>query len=208
MARRRTDVVDEESEVRDAMDELLKHVARYRLLTFAVMQRLPFATHESPRKSRQLLRRCCDAGLLSSAALHSGTRYWYLTPSGAEYCGLEESRSGPLSETAKLRNYALLLYCCLSPVQRHRLTAGELCKGFAALARPGMPGSYYFDSRKTGSIGLARVDAGSSGRWDRIIQSVREDISLHIKLPGFRELIAASVLRSPYSLCYRLKQNA
>lgn len=34
-------------------------------------------------------------------------------------------------------------------------------------------------------------DAGHHGRWDRVVQSVQDDISLHRKLPGFRQLIKA-----------------
>ena len=54
-----------------------------------------------------------------------------------------------------------------------------------------MPGTYYLNPTKNGCIGLARVDAGHYGRWDRVVQSVRDDISLHSKLPGFRQLIKA-----------------
>lgn len=32
-------------------------------------------------------------------------------------------------------------------------------------------------------------DAGHHGRWDRVVQAVQDDISLHRKLPGFRQLI-------------------
>ena len=184
-------ISDEGDDDRDAMAALLKHVARYRLSTFAAMTRLPEFIAESPRYLRRLLRQCRDAGVLSSAALHSGMRYWFLTDKGAVCCGLDESRSGPLSETAKLRAYAMLLFCCMSSRPRYRLTADELSERFSALHRPGMAGTYYFNPNESGSIGLARADAGHQGRWDRIVESVRDDISLHRKLPGFRELIAA-----------------
>ena len=155
------------------------------------MSRLPHFAGESPRRLRRLLRDCREAGLVTSAALHSGSRYWFLTPVGAMRCGLDESRSGPLSETAKLRAYALLLFCCLSDKPRHRLTTSELSQQFSVLHRPGMPGTYYYDPTGKGSIGLARIDAGHHGRWDRVVQSVQDDISLHKKLPGFRQLIKA-----------------
>ena len=112
-------------------------------------------------------------------------------PAGATRCGLEESRSGPLSETAKLRAYALLLFCCWSNKPRYRLTAKELSEQFSVLHRPGMPCTYYFDPTGKGLIGLARIDTGHQGRWDRVIESVRDDISLHQKLPCFRQLINA-----------------
>lgn len=187
----RTQAADEIDDDREAVDAVLGHVARYRLSTFAAMSQLSEFSDKSPRQLRRLLRDCRDARLLSSAALHSGMRYWFLTLDGAARCGLDESRSGPLSETAKLRAYAMLLFCCLSASPRCRLTANELKKRFSVLHRPGMPGTYYFDPTGTGCIGLARIDSGHHGRWDRVVQSVKEDISLHTKLTGFRQLIAA-----------------
>ncbi len=189
MCAKKTKITDERDDDQDAVEAILAHVARYRLSTFAVMSRLPHFAGESPRHLRRLLRDSRAAGLVTSAALHSGGRYWFLTPVGATRCGLDESRSGPLSETAKLRAYALLLFCCLSGRPRHRLTASELSQQFSVLHRPGMPGTYYYDPAGKGSIGLARIDAGHHGRWDRVVQSVQDDISLHRKLPGFRQLI-------------------
>jgi hypothetical protein len=191
MCAKKLKIPAERDDNQEAIEAILGHIARYRLSTFAAMARLPEFRDESPRQLRRLLRQCRVDGLLSSAALHSGSRYWFLTPDGATRCGLDESRSGPLSETAKLHAYALLLFCCLSDAPRYRLTAKELTERFSVLHRPGMPGTYYLNPTKNGCIGLARVDAGHHGRWDRVIQSVRDDISLHTKLPGFRQLIAA-----------------
>jgi len=173
----------------DPIEAVLHHIARYRLSTFATMSRLSELSGLNPRSLRERLREYCDFGELSSAALHAGVRYWFLTPQGATRCGLDESRSGPLSETAKIRAYALLLFCCGSDRPRYRLTADELSSRFPALHRPGMPGTYYLEPAESGCIGLTRIDAGHSGRWDRIVQSVRDDIALHRKLPGFRQLI-------------------
>ncbi|MEJ7592473.1 MAG: hypothetical protein WKF77_13055 [Planctomycetaceae bacterium] len=173
----------------DPIEAVLHHIARYRLSTFAAMMRLAEFKDTKPRALRELLRECCDFGELSSAALHAGVRYWFLTPKGATRCGLDESRSGPLSETAKIRAYAVLLYCCGSDRPRYRLTADELSSRFPALHRPGMPGTYYLEPAESGCIGLTRIDAGHSGRWDRIVESVRDDIALHRRLPGFRQLI-------------------
>jgi hypothetical protein len=191
MCAMKTRTTDECDDSQPAIDAILAHIARYRLSTFAALSRMPQFADESPRHLRRLLRDCREAELLSSAALHLGSRYWFLTPAGATRCGLDESRSGPLSETAKLRAYALLLFCCTSDKPRHRLTASELSQQFSALHRLGMPGTYYFDTTGKGSIGLARIDAGHQGRWDRVVESVRDDISLHKKLPGFQQLIKA-----------------
>lgn len=187
----KTKITDERDYNQQAIAAILDHIARYRLSTFAALSRLPQFDDESPRHLRRLLRDCRDAGLVTSATLHSGSRYWFLTTAGATRCGLDESRSGPLSEKAKLRAYALLLFCCLADKPRHRLTTNELSQQFSVLHRPGMPGTYYYDPTGKGSIGLARIDAGHHGRWDRVVQSVQDDISLHRKLPGFRQLIKA-----------------
>lgn len=104
---------------------------------------------------------------MTSATLHLVSRYRFLTTAGATRCGLDESRSGPLSEKAKLRACALLLFCCLADKPRHRLTTNELSQQFSVLHRPGIPGTYYFDPNGKGCIGLARIDAGHHGRWDR-----------------------------------------
>ena len=191
MCAKKTKPIDERDDDQDAAEAILGHISRYRLSTFAVMSQLPEFAEESPRHLRRLLRDCRMAGLLSSAALHSGSRYWFLTEAGAARCGLDKSRSGPLSEKAKLRAYALLLFCCLADKPRHRLTTNELSQQFSVLHRPGMPGTYYFDPNGKGCIGLARIDAGHHGRWDRVVQSVKDDIALHRKLPGFRQLIKA-----------------
>lgn len=170
---------------------LLRLIARYRLVTFETVARSQGCANLKPRRLRQLLRSCRDAKLLSSALLHSGRRYWFLTEMGAHHCGLDTARSGPLSEMAKLRAYALLLFCCHSDRPRHRLTTEELSQRFPALHRPGMPSTYYFDPADLGRIGLARVDAGHTGRWDRMLQSVRRDLKVHSQRPGFRQLVQA-----------------
>jgi hypothetical protein len=134
MCAKKTKITAGRDDDQDAIEAILSHIARYRVSTFAVLSRLPHFADESPRHLRRLLRDCREAGLVTSAALHSGSRYWFLTPAGATRCGLDESRSGPMSETAKLRAYALLLFCCTSDKPRHRLTASELSQQFSCAA--------------------------------------------------------------------------
>jgi hypothetical protein len=174
----------------DPVDILLEHVARYRLSIFAAMQQLRGISAEGPRTLRRLLKHCRDSGLMGSAILHSGLRYWFLTRDGAVRCGIDPSRSGPLSEAAKLRACALLHFCCLSETRRHRLSGQELNRGCTQAFRCGLPGTYYFSPSGNGVIGLARIDAGHSGRWDRVVHTVRNDIQTHGAMSGFRELIA------------------
>ncbi len=143
----------ETDETEAAVATLLEHIARYRLSTFAVMFQLPPFAGRSPRYLRRILRFCRDTQLLSSTILHSGSRYWFLTAAGAERCGLDVVRSGPLSETAKIRAYSMLLFCLGSDRTRHLLTASELCSRLPVLHRRGMPATYYLDPAGTGRIG-------------------------------------------------------
>lgn len=170
---------------------VLSHIARYRLSIFAAIERLPeFAPH-GLRHVKGTLRDCRRLGLLGSAPLHRGATYWYVDARGAEQCGLPEERIGPLSEPAKLRALAILRFCCLSDRPRQRLTSEELTRTFKCLARPGLPSGYYFDPAGAGRLGLIRVDAGRRGRWDRVVQSLRDDMEDHMQQPGFRQLVQA-----------------
>lgn len=174
---------------------LLEHLARYRLTEFSVLNQLPAFSDWRVSDLRHLLRECERKRLIGSAPLHQAARYWFLNTEGAKRLGLSEQFSGPLSEVAKIRAYAVLRYCCHSEPLRHRLTADELKQHFPALHRPGMPNHYYFDPQGEGTIGLLRIDAGHRGRWDRSIQSLRQDISSHFLRDGFRQIALAGRFR-------------
>lgn len=171
---------------------VLEHVARYRLTVPAAVGRLPGLKSIAPRHILRALRQLQQRSLLTSAPLHHGQSYWHLSAEGARRCGLEEDRAGPLSESAKIRAYAILYDCCLSDRPRHRLTRSELESHFPRLFEPGLPSGYVFDPEGDGQLGLVRVDAGQLGRWDRIIESVREDVSRHWAHAGFRAVVRAS----------------
>lgn len=174
---------------------LLEHLTRYRLTELSSLKRLAAFSDWRPGDLRQLLRECERKRLIGSAPLHHAARYWFLEAKGAKRLGLSEQFSGPLSEVAKIRAYTVLRYCCHSEPMRHRLTATELQQHFPALHRPGMPNYYYFDPQGEGTIGLLRIDAGHRGRWDRSIQSLRQDISSHFLRDGFRQIALTGKFR-------------
>ena len=191
----------------DLVDALVSHLARYRLTVFAALERLPVFSTFGPRQIKQVLRDCQRQSLIGCATLYQGTRYWYLDVLGALRCGLPEERIGPLSEPAKLRALAILRFCCLSDQPRHRLIADELAQNFPALARPGLPDGYYFDPAGEGRLGLIRVDAGRQGRWDRVVQSLRQDIHQHVHRPGFRQLVQAGRFEITVVTVFRAKAH-
>jgi len=167
------------------------HLARYRLTVPRVIARLPQFATMSPREAARLLRALQNQHLLGSAMLWQGQPYWHLTATGAQHCGIANARIGPHSEPAKIRAYAMLRFCCLAKTPRHLLTAMELDRHFPGLGRQGLPSGYFFDPQGEGRLGLLRVDAGHRGRWDRVVASLREDISNHVRQNGFLKLVQA-----------------
>ena len=176
-----------------------------RLTVFAALERLPEFSAAGPRQIKNVLRDCQRQTLVGSAPLHHGAKYWYLDTAGAKHCGLAEERSGFLSEPAKLRALAMLRFCCLSDRPRHRLTAEDLARSFPSLQRPGLPNGYYFDPAGSGCLGLARLDVGRRGRWDRVLQSLRADINDHIQQPVFKRLIEAGSFEITVLTVFRQK---
>lgn len=174
-----------------ALTAVLQQIARYRLAVFASLRTERVFADVGPRATKQVLRDAQQRGWIASATLHHQARYWRLTAAGAAEIGVTSPRSEPLSEPAKLRAYALLAFCRLSDRPRVRLTADELNRHFPDPLRDGMPTGYYLAPQGPGCLGLARVDAGRRGRWDRIVESLREDIDAHCRLTGFRPLIAS-----------------
>jgi len=140
-----------------------------------------------------LLGQLCRRRYLGQATLYGKRQYFYLAAEGAAWLAqrgatrLAENRHGPLSELAKIHNYALLAFCLLTDAHRQRLTADELEQHFPALHRPGLPLNYYIDSTSAQPrLGFIRVDMGGHGRWDRVLATCRRDLETHWQHPGFQ----------------------
>ena len=122
---------------------VLGHVERYRMTVLAALKRLPGLSHLGARRIVGLLRDLCRAGDLERGTLFHHQAYFHLPRRNecetTEQPELPDYRRGPLSETAKIRNYAILAFCCLGHVPRFRLTKPELLAHFPALNRPGLP---------------------------------------------------------------------
>lgn len=194
-----------ESETASAIDALLEHVMRYRLTVFPAVQRLPAFAEAAPGRIKEVLKEARNRHLIASNTLHGGANYWYLTATGAKQAGLPEERSGPLSEPAKLRAYAILQFCCLSKQFRHRLMPEELKRQFPELDRPGLPSGYYLNPDGPKRLGFVRVDAGHHGRWDRVLQTLREDVREHAQQPAFARLAQAGRFEITLLTVFRTK---
>lgn len=185
---------------------VIEHIARYRVAVAATLQSIPEFANCTPKELRRFLRSLEAEGFIGSQWLHHGIPCWHLADKGAIESGLPLDRSGPLAESAKLRAYAMLRFCCLSKRPRMRLTADDMGTHFSELYRTGMPQGYYFDSRAEGKLGLLRIDAGGRGRWDRVVHSVLDDVNQHRQHAGFSRLM--QVQRFEFAIATVLPQKA
>lgn len=190
----------------DVIIEVLQHLDRYRLTVLEALERLPVFAGLRSQQVRRVLRKLERRALIASAPLYRGVTYWYLLPRGTQRLGLSADRSGSLSEPAKIRAYAMLRFCCLSAKPRVRLTRQDIAARLPEFDRPGLPSMYYFESSGSGRLGITRIDVGHRGRWDRVVQTLRDDIDAHLRRPAWRRLIMAG--RFEFTLLTVLPEKA
>jgi len=198
--------------------QLVGHVARYQITTAGAVAGDMALPIETIPAAKGCLTELVKSGVLGHAPLYRRRNYYYLTPHGVDslktLAGPEAKppASGPLSEPAKIRAYAMLAFCCLCRQQRVRLTREQFEHDMPNLYRPGMPLNYYMARGSCGMrLGFLRVDAGGVGRWDRIVSKVRHDIESHWRRRGFRALIQnerfeIAVATTTPAKCERLRQ--
>ena len=173
---------------------VLDHLVRYRMTTLAALQAVPAFRRWSKRRLRKLLERLCDGGLLAEAPLYRGRDYYHLTRAGADRYECQYDRvaikCGPLSETAKVRNYAKLLYCSAAGSYRKRLTVAELREHLPQVFAESVSDNYYYeDSATAPRLGFMRVDTGGSARWDRIVTRSCRDLQSFAAHTGLRPFL-------------------
>ena len=164
---------------------ILEHVARHRLTVFEAVRRLPL-TGMLPRKElKRQLQRLCREGQLGRASLYRHRTYYHLAAANDS-----DMATGPLAETAKVRSYAMLAFCCLGRAKRLKLSGEELEQHYPGLHEQGRPLNYYVTaSGSQPSLGFLRVDCGGRGRWDRVLAKCRDDVERHRVNPHVRPLI-------------------
>jgi len=179
-----------ETEIAAAERIVMEHVARYRMTTYPAVNSLRGVRHFGRRRLRQLLNSMCRSRQLGRSTLFHQKHYFFLADDGASPTKGAGRRTGPLSETAKVRNYAIQSYCLRGGVYRSRLTKEELASMLPEIDRPGLPLNYYVDtSSDAPRLGFVRVDVGGHGRWDRIAKTCVSDLMSHIGNPAFQQFI-------------------
>lgn len=176
---------------------VLEHLARYRMTVLGAVQQLPDFQRLGRKRTAAFLHQLCRSCELGTAPLYRKHRYFFLESHGFDRLAVQWGRSasadryGPLSESAKIKNYAILAFCCLNGRRRQRLTPADFDKCFPDLCRPGLSMNYYVDTSGTQPrLGFIRVDTGGRGRWDRVVATCLHDVTTHEAIPGFRPFIA------------------
>lgn len=164
------------------------------MTVISVIEQLTGFRELSRRVLREELQQLCRSGILGAAPLYRNVRYYYLHGAGHQAGdgtdGTASRHVGPLSEVAKIRNFAMLSFCCLSEQRRQRLTAEDIQRYVPDLYRIGMPSSYYVEADGPQSrLGFLRVDTGGHSRWDRILAKAREDIRTHSLFQSISEFV-------------------
>ncbi len=151
---------------------ILARVDRYRLTVFEALRQLPELKGVASSALRHHLRRLCREGVLGRAALYHNRLYFFRA--NADVIGRSQR---PLSETAKVRSYGMLAFCCLGATARTKLNHEDLAQLFPEL--PHQSSNHHFyqaDHSEPVSCGWLRIDCGGHGRWDRVLAKCHRDL--------------------------------
>jgi hypothetical protein len=190
---------------------VLLHVQRYNVTVPEAVARTVPQSRGSHKVARRLLRELLQQDQLQTHPLYYNRKYYRLTPEAARCLqprdDNQDTADTAFSELSKTRAYAMLAFCCLGSRRRERLTPDEFRTYFPTLFRPGLVMNYYVDTAgKSPRLGFLRVDVGGHGRWDRIVEKLREDVRAHAAQPPFRQIIEQSAFE--ITLATALAQKA
>jgi hypothetical protein len=173
--------------VRD--EEILRHVARYRVTTTESLRRI-FFPDSKPGSEKNVLRRLIGEHL-QSQPLYSKKVYYQLTQNAAKALGESEECATPFGPQALVRLYGVMAFCCLANTQRQVFTKAEFIQKFTSFGELLDLGQnhFYLDyDGKTARLGQIIVDQG--GEYQRLINKCRRLIERGREFPGFQEIIS------------------
>ena len=178
--------------VGDADRAVLGHVAKHGMTTKAVLPLDPLVDIPTVDAAKKRLQRLRTAGFLDSAILYENRYYFHLTKKGARFTGETVRDQMHLSDDAKVRAYAGLIFCTDPQTKCQKQSAAEFKQRFAMLWKPGMRLDYYLnisDPQKV-RLGYYRVDySPGSRRWREFIATTKTFIKKRSDNPTFREMI-------------------
>ncbi len=171
--------------------QILQHVARYRLTTTPVVQRLFLGQHRSNAVIK-VTTRLCRLGYLRKHPLLHRRSYFVLAAGAAQLLGLGEHRSRPLGPQSLPIEYAVLAYATLGKQLKLRLFAAEVRQRYPWLPQALAQAPHCWDDAGQ-CLELIRVDLG--GPADHVARKCLADIRQRLRIPEFSALVAAQRFR-------------
>jgi hypothetical protein len=171
--------------------QILQHVARYRLITTAVVHRL-FLSRCRPNAAGKLVARLCRLGHLQKQPLLHRRQYYLLGPRATQLLGLGEHRSQPLGPQALPSEYAVLAYAALGKQHKLRLTSNELRQRCHWLPATLTQAPHCWDEAGN-CLELVRVDLG--GPADHVARKCLADLRQRLRIAEFAAIVAAQRFR-------------
>lgn len=173
--------------------KIVDFVARYRVGTEAIFQRLYFLPEDHPEKIRRVLRRLEKRGLLRKVTCGTSLEYFVVTRRGLRLLGLPPRTPRPLTEQSLPVLLAVASYCAEQNLRR--LTNVEFCELYPELWRPGLRSSSYVLMEDGNGLKLAMLVVDRGGAARRIRSRVRRVISQRSGLPHFAALMRSGRFR-------------
>ncbi len=190
--------------------DIFEHILRYRLTTREVLHKLFFNDSEENAVTK-VTSRLTEHGFLNRHDLYPPRTYFVLGPKAGRIMGVSPKKTRELGPQALIREYAMLIYCCMVPdavpphpltpqtdtpapsditkQRRGRLTVAELSTGFPSLLQRKLDSSHYYVDRvgDTTRLNYLRVDYG--GPPEHLVRKARQDIQARLPHPAFRQLM-------------------
>lgn len=186
-------------ELQDRDRRVLRHVARYRITTPEVLQRLFCNTKDATKKLTSRLavtyRRDVDEAeqrklavgyVLQARELLGKRRLYQLTARGAKEAGVPVERADPIGPQALVEAYAILVHCCLGDAERELLTAPDLARLPRLADVP--PANYYLDQVEERTV-LTRIVVDHRSEVPSIVRKCREIIKDARETPTLAQMM-------------------
>lgn len=164
----------------DRDDRILAHVGLYQLTLRCVLEELFF---DGANCGNVVQRLVAAKQLQIREGLPDRLSYYQLTRAEANRRGLPESRARALQNQALHTALAVLWFCSMSSVKRHRLEPQDVDQFFPET----IPASIHCIERESDRHRLIRVKVVDPGSEDSsIIRSLRKAVFQTIERPGLR----------------------
>lgn len=173
--------------------EILDHVARFRLTTNEILQRVLF-DGQQPNAVTKVTARLCEHKFLASFPLIYPQQYYRLGERGAALLGLHESRTRPLGPQSLPMEYGVLLYATRRDQPLIRLTPIELRQRFDFFEPAWCEAAHVLRvAGRDAVMELLRVDLGGSA--DHVARKCFADAMSRWRSEPFQELIRRRAFR-------------